>query len=205
MASGNCRRTCWIAGAGLGCLVLLMTAGIGPLALFEGLFLGLVAGLLFGAFLVWLLCQGEPAMDGAAWQPPAPSAAKAPVPVAAQPPMPVAAPVAEVEPAPAPAAAADATPPETAPSIPEPAPLVPDDLKEIKGIGPKLEELLHRNGVQRFQQIADWDDAQIDHYAELIGRMGGRIRHDDWVGQAAILAAGGETEFSRRVEEGGVY
>lgn len=193
MASANCRRTCWIAGAGLGCLVWLMTAGVGSLALFEGLVLGLIAGLLFGAFLVWMLCQGEPAMDGAAWQPP--------LPVAAQP-EPASEPVPPAEPTPAKETASEAA---AAPTIPEPAPLVPDDLKEIKGIGPKLEELLHRNGVLRFQQIADWDDAQIDHYAELIGRMGGRIRHDDWVGQAATLAAGGETEFSRRVEEGGVY
>ena len=57
----------------------------------------------------------------------------------------------------------------------------------------------------RFDQIAAWDDGDIDHYAELIGRMGGRIRSDDWVGQARTLAAGGETEFSKRVEEGGVY
>lgn len=81
----------------------------------------------------------------------------------------------------------------------------PDDLKEIKGVGPALEALLHENDVTSFTQIAGWTDTDIDHYAELIGRMGGRIRSDDWVAQAKVLAAGGETEFSRRVDKGEVY
>lgn len=81
----------------------------------------------------------------------------------------------------------------------------PDDLKEIKGVGPQLEALLNQHGVTRFAQIAGWNDTEIDHYAGLIGRMGGRIRSDDWVAQANLLAAGGDTEFSRRVDKGEVY
>lgn len=80
-----------------------------------------------------------------------------------------------------------------------------DDLKEIKGIGPALEATLHENDVTSFAQIAAWSETDIDHYAELIGRMGGRIRSDDWVAQAKVLAKGGETEFSRRVDKGEVY
>ncbi len=80
-----------------------------------------------------------------------------------------------------------------------------DDLKAIKGIGPTLETTLRDNDVTSFDQIAAWSDADIDRFAELIGRMGGRIRSDDWVAQARILAAGGETEFSRRVGKGEVY
>lgn len=80
-----------------------------------------------------------------------------------------------------------------------------DDLKEIKGVGPQLERLLHDNGVNSFAQIAGWADADIDRFAGLIGRMGGRIRSDDWVQQAKILAAGGDTAFSRRVDKGEVY
>ena len=80
-----------------------------------------------------------------------------------------------------------------------------DNLKEIKGVGPQLEKLLHDNGVTSFAQIAAWGDADIDHFAEVIGRMGGRIRGDDWVGQAALLASGQDTEFSRRVDKGEVY
>lgn len=81
----------------------------------------------------------------------------------------------------------------------------PDDLKEIKGVGPALESLLHENGVTRFAQIAAWGDAEIDDFAAKIGRNGGRIRNDDWIGQARTLAQGGETEFSRRVDKGEVY
>ena len=81
----------------------------------------------------------------------------------------------------------------------------PDDLKRIKGIGPKLSEWLHENGVTRYAQIAEWDRAAIADYAERLCRMGGRIEADDWVGPAKLLAAGGEIEFSHRVEDGEVY
>ena len=80
-----------------------------------------------------------------------------------------------------------------------------DNLKEIKGVGPQLEKLLHDHGVTSFVEIAAWSDGDIDHFAEVIGRMGGRIRADDWVGQAKILASGQETEFSHRVDKGEVY
>jgi predicted flap endonuclease-1-like 5' DNA nuclease len=33
----------------------------------------------------------------------------------------------------------------------------------------------------------------------------GRVTRDDWVAQAGLLAAGGETDFSRKVDEGDVY
>ncbi|MFV0301231.1 MAG: NADH:quinone oxidoreductase [Paracoccus sp. (in: a-proteobacteria)] len=81
----------------------------------------------------------------------------------------------------------------------------PDDLKQIKGVGPKLEKLLHENGVTGFAQIAAWSEAQIDEFAEKIGSMGGRIRSDDWIAQARTLAGGGSTEFAQRVKKGDVY
>ncbi len=65
----------------------------------------------------------------------------------------------------------------------------PDDLKRIRGIGPALEKTLHEAGVVRVSQIAAWDQAQIDDMAARLGRMGGRIRSDDWVGQAQALLA----------------
>lgn len=95
--------------------------------------------------------------------------------------------------------ARDAAAPAATPAAP------PDDLKQIRGVGPKLERLLNDNGVTAFGQIARWGDAEIDHFAALIGRMGGRIRSDDWVAQARTLAAGGQTEFSDRVDKGEVY
>ena len=64
----------------------------------------------------------------------------------------------------------------------------PDDLRAIKGVGVKIAEALHENGVTRFEQIAAWDDAAIDDFASRIGRGAARIRGDDWVGQARELA-----------------
>lgn len=233
MPTANCTRNCWIAAAGLGLLVWIFTAGVGPLRWFEGLFLGLVAAAVFGAFLIWLLCRGVAAMDSSEWHPemhattpeqdrelrPRGVASEAALGFlgAAEGDQPH--PVAPSGDAQAPSGAGDRNgsdrndiyaPAQKAPArddVPAGAEDAAgaDDLKEIKGIGPKLEELLHANGITRFAQIAAWGEDDMDRYAELIGRMGGRIRSDDWVGQAKTLAGGGETEFSKRVEEGDVY
>jgi len=64
-----------------------------------------------------------------------------------------------------------------------------DDLKKIKGVGPKLEALLNALGVYHFHQIASWSDAEVawvDHHLE---GFNGRILRDDWVAQAKALAA----------------
>jgi predicted flap endonuclease-1-like 5' DNA nuclease len=81
----------------------------------------------------------------------------------------------------------------------------PDNLKEIKGVGPKLEKLLHSMGFYHFDQIANWtaeEEAWVN--ANLEG-FKGRVSRDNWVEQAKILASGGETEFSKRVDKGDVY
>lgn len=80
-----------------------------------------------------------------------------------------------------------------------------DDLKQIKGIGPKLEKLCNALGFYHFDQIASWsadEEAWVD--ANLEG-FKGRVSRDQWIAQAKVLAAGGETEFSKRVEGGDVY
>ncbi len=80
-----------------------------------------------------------------------------------------------------------------------------DNLKEIKGVGPKLEELLHSLGVYHFDQIAGWGPAEVAWMDENLKGFRGRVSRDGWVEQAKILAAGGETEFSSRVDKGEVY
>ncbi|GAA4042362.1 hypothetical protein [Parerythrobacter jejuensis] len=65
-----------------------------------------------------------------------------------------------------------------------------DDLTRIKGVGSKLVVLLKENGVTSFAQIADWSEAEIDAIDDKLGRFSGRIRRDDWVKQAKLLAAG---------------
>lgn len=80
-----------------------------------------------------------------------------------------------------------------------------DNLKEIKGIGPKLEQLVNSMGVYHFDQIAQWTPDEVAWVNANLTGFKGRVTRDDWIAQAKILAAGGETEFSQRVEEGGVY
>ena len=73
-----------------------------------------------------------------------------------------------------------------------------DDLTRIKGLGPKLAATLREQGVTGFAQIAAWSDADIDRIDAGLGRFQGRIRRDDWVGQAKLLAAGDDTGFAER-------
>jgi len=72
-----------------------------------------------------------------------------------------------------------------------------DDLKLISGVGPKLEEKLNNLGIYHFSQIENFSAEDIEKVdAEL--NFKGRIKREDWLGQAKILAAGGETEFSKK-------
>lgn len=74
----------------------------------------------------------------------------------------------------------------------------PDNLKKIKGVGPKLEALLHRLGFFHFDQIAAWTAQEVQWVDQNLEGFKGRVSRDDWQSQAKILAAGGETEFSSR-------
>ncbi len=80
-----------------------------------------------------------------------------------------------------------------------------DNLKEIKGIGPKLEKLCNSMGFYHFDQIAAWTPDEVAWVNANLEGFKGRVSRDKWVEQAGILASGGETEFSKRVEGGGVY
>ncbi|WP_425098439.1 NADH-quinone oxidoreductase subunit E [Tropicibacter sp. S64] len=80
-----------------------------------------------------------------------------------------------------------------------------DDLKKIKGIGPKLEQLCHELGFWHFDQIAAWTEAEVAWVDANLEGFKGRVTRDEWVAQAKTLASGGETEFSERVEKGDVY
>jgi large subunit ribosomal protein L21 len=64
----------------------------------------------------------------------------------------------------------------------------PDDLKKISGVGPKLEGLLHDNGVFHFDQIAAWNAGEISYMDDQLS-FKGRIERDNWIEQAAKLAA----------------
>ncbi len=64
----------------------------------------------------------------------------------------------------------------------------PDDLKKISGVGPKLEGLLHENGVFHFDQIAAWSKTEIAYMDDQLS-FKGRIERDNWLEQAAQFAA----------------
>ncbi len=62
-----------------------------------------------------------------------------------------------------------------------------DDLKRVNGIGPVLEEKLNAAGIDRYRQIAVLNESDIDRLESEILHLSGRIRRDDWVGQAKAL------------------
>lgn len=77
-----------------------------------------------------------------------------------------------------------------------------DDLKLIRGIGPKLEALLNEVGVWHFDQIAAWKAKDIAHVDERLVGFRGRITRDEWVKQARALAAGGGAGVAARARKG---
>ncbi|MBU2935746.1 MULTISPECIES: NADH-quinone oxidoreductase subunit E [Pacificibacter] len=74
-----------------------------------------------------------------------------------------------------------------------------DDLKMIKGVGPKLEETLNALGFWHFDQVAKWTPEEIAWVDDNL-KFKGRIERDGWIEQATTLAAGGTTEFSKRAK-----
>ncbi len=63
-----------------------------------------------------------------------------------------------------------------------------DDLKQISGVGPVLEDKLNALGITTYAQIAAFKKADIDKVDERVEARG-RIERDDWVKQAKALAA----------------
>jgi NADH-quinone oxidoreductase subunit E len=80
-----------------------------------------------------------------------------------------------------------------------------DDLKLIKGVGPKLEGLLNSMGFYHFDQVSSWGADEVSWVDQNLEGFKGRVSRDNWVPQAAALAAGEETEFSQRAKKNGTY
>jgi len=76
-----------------------------------------------------------------------------------------------------------------------------DDLKEISGIGLKIEEILNSLGIYYFKQIAEWTSDNVDWIENYLS-LKRRVKKEDWIGQAKLLSAGGHTEFSKKVRDG---
>ena len=62
-----------------------------------------------------------------------------------------------------------------------------DDLKNIKGIGPFLEQKLNALGIYTYKQISNMTPELEDQVNEAIEFFPGRIKRDNWVKQAKDL------------------
>ena len=80
-----------------------------------------------------------------------------------------------------------------------------DDLKLIKGIGPKLEKTVNSMGFFHFDQIAKWGQDELAWVDQNLEGFKGRASRDNWVDQAGKLARGEETEFSAKASKDGRY
>ncbi len=63
-----------------------------------------------------------------------------------------------------------------------------DDLSQIRGVGPKLIAQLKELGIDRFDQIACLNEADLDDEAHVLHPFKKRLERDDWISQAALLA-----------------
>ena len=62
----------------------------------------------------------------------------------------------------------------------------PDDLTQIKGVGPKLRDNLNAVGIFHFWQLASLANGEIEKVNERLG-FKGRIEREDWIAQAREL------------------
>ena len=73
-----------------------------------------------------------------------------------------------------------------------------DNLRLLKGVGPKLAALLTQLGITRFDQIAAWNEADIVRVDAQLGNFKGRIVRDNWIEQARLLASGDVAGFEAK-------
>lgn len=76
------------------------------------------------------------------------------------------------------------------PKSPPKAPRKQDDLTAIGGIGPTLAKKLNEAGISSYAQLAALSDDDIDRLERDVIRFSGRIKRDDWIGQAKALFEG---------------
>ena len=130
---------------------------------------------------------GEPVRPAAVPAEPKPAAVKP----AVTPPAAPSKPVAKAE------TKADSPVPAGRPNIPA-AVGEPDNLRLIKGVGPKLNTLLNSLGVTRFDQIAEWKEAEIVEVDKHLDTFSGRITRDAWIDQAKFLAKDDIAGFEKK-------
>lgn len=196
ISSTSCQSGCWILAAVSGVVVLAVCLFLIELGILASIFMGAVVFIVVGLLLGWIFCSElkplvQPNETTAASSAPEPAPAAEAAPISA----PIAS-IPEVE------AVEDAVRPEALSGARDGA---ADDLKMIKGVGPKLEIMLNELGFYHFDQIAGWSAAEVAWVNDNLAGFKGRVSRDNWVEQARKLASGQETEFSKRVSDGDVY
>ncbi|MXQ07770.1 NADH:ubiquinone oxidoreductase [Alphaproteobacteria bacterium GH1-50] len=171
-------------------LLVVGDAGFNPSWFFAALVSLVAAIVLYRGFQT---APSAPAMRAPVM--PAAAPAPAPAPAAVSEPEPAAEPVAE-------AASEEQSKPEL---LDGPREGGADDLKKIKGVGPKMEEMLNGMGIYHYSQVASWGPSEVAWVDDNLEGFKGRVSRDNWVEQAKTLAGGGETDFSKRVDDGDVY
>jgi predicted flap endonuclease-1-like 5' DNA nuclease len=198
----GCPGICWATGMAFGLLVAVLL-GFGIVA---GLLCMLVIGAGAAVFLQWAFCQAGAQAHLT------PQAHPECVPMAQGFAMSEA--VSEASSDAAPLAVEDGAPEAASPDKPVMLAAArggkSDNLKQIKGIGPKLEALLNRMGVFHLEQIAGWHAAQVAWVDANLDGFKGRVSRDAWVAQARSLTSGADAEIarsvdSRSVDKGEVY
>lgn len=215
----------WLVALAIGALAAVLLWVLGSWSFMQGAFIGLLVFVIMGVIISWVMARPLPmpgpiadnmdapapataAKPAAAAQPvaraapePAKAEATAPAPKAPAPKAPAPKKAAPKKAAPkkasvkkAPASTSDARPTGLSDTAREGG---ADDLKLIGGVGPKLEETLNSLGIWHFDQVAGLNKKDIAWVDERL-RFKGRIERDDWVSQAKTLAAGGDTEFSKK-------
>jgi predicted flap endonuclease-1-like 5' DNA nuclease len=76
--------------------------------------------------------------------------------------------------------------------------IIPDNLELLKGVGPKLNDLLKSMGVTSFEQVANWKPSDIREIDSKLGNFAGRIGRDNWVDQAKLLIKGDVKGFEKK-------
>ena len=201
ISSTSCQSGCWILAAVSGVVVLAVCLFLIELGILASIFMGAVVFIVVGLLLGWIFCSElKPLVQSNE----ASTAPSAPAPAPAAEAAPVTAPVAQAPEAEAPEVEAveDAVRPEALSGARDGG---ADDLKMIKGVGPKLEIMLNELGFYHFDQIAGWSAAEVAWVNDNLAGFKGRVSRDNWVEQARKLASGQETEFSKRVSDGDVY
>jgi predicted flap endonuclease-1-like 5' DNA nuclease len=198
----------WAIGVAMGAVAFAVAKIVGelstPASVAIGAIVALLAGMVMG--MPWgarVAAAPKPAMPKAAAKP---AAVAVEVPQAAPAPKP--APTPKPKPAPAPVAAAPVAVMATPAAAKRPEALKAarggkaDDLKIIKGIGPKLEILCHKLGFFHFDQVAGWKDDEISWVDENLEGFKGRVTRDRWVPQAKAIVKLGPAEFLKRLDAG---